>query len=280
MRWIVLFFCLVSTVSALGQIIPNSSFEEWTVNGDFMHPDSWETNQDSINERVQISTDAVEGNYALKIIPATEVSGFGQCASVVSTALTLDEGLAENMGLTFYTKSMIDTTHNSDWVFQWLRLNTFRNGAFVDAYEWRPNTANDDYTKVKIPIENADIDSIYISILGGATISATDACVGHSILWIDDMRIEELSPNAIDLSESSNDRILLYPNPASDHFYIQTKQFERYAIYDISAKLIAQGEIDEDKIEIPNASSGMLFIQLSSKELQLPIWRKLYRYKH
>jgi len=59
----------------------------------------------------------------------------------------------------------------------------------------------------------------------------------------------------------------IYPNPASDFIYIKNlKDAENYKILDMSGRIVAQGKLDDNEIDIKNLQEGNYILQIKSKE--------------
>jgi surface protein len=72
-----------------------------------------------------------------------------------------------------------------------------------------------------------------------------------------------LSTSEIKLSENPS----IYPNPASDYIYIKNlKNIISYKIIDASGRLIMNGNIKSEKIDVRNLLKGNYFLQISTDE--------------
>lgn len=76
-----------------------------------------------------------------------------------------------------------------------------------------------------------------------------------------------INQKALGRSDFEKANVFLYPNPALDRVYIQSKEEVDIVIYDVSGRLVAlQKSISSNGIDVSNLSKGIYVAQITSKE--------------
>ena len=74
---------------------------------------------------------------------------------------------------------------------------------------------------------------------------------------------ENCAPCIVGIEENELIKINIYPNPATDHIYVQTKtQFDQAWIYNTSGKLIKSEKFNSNSIDVKDLPKGIYFLQL------------------
>jgi hypothetical protein len=246
-------------LSASAQIL-NGSFESWEPIQSFQKPTQWTTNQDNGPfERVQRDTMAVDGDYAIKLIPGPG-NAFQICDSRVSSAPALGAAVGAGKALTFWIKSIPLNPAQDTGVYARVGGTFYAAGSFAGNYNWQTLTPIDEFTRISIPIPNAGVDSLSISIWGGAASGADDGCENPSITWIDDIRIGELITST-HAAQTPQNEVIVYPNPSTGWVRIAPREqsFDRFEILDALGRVVQQGAF-RPTLEI--TQKGMFFLKL------------------
>ena len=241
----------------------------WEMVSNYEVPVGWETNTDTSLTRLEKDSDAVEGEYALKLLPAS-FSAWTVCQSYALREVTLDDTVGENKSLTFYAKSIPEFPENNENVYLIVRAVFYVEDTIpVSEVVWKAEEAIEEYTKVDIPITNANVNKIYMSIVGGAWPDAGDGCNDPSYSWIDAIKIEE--SQITKTKDVGHSDIKIYPNPTNGVLNVDASNLslEKYNLYSIDGLLIEVGDIFEGKINLNTNKKGMFILQLTStKQLQ------------
>ena len=262
-------------ISIYGQI-PNGGFEDWESIQNFEKPVYWNTNQDSSFIRFEKDTFSVEGNYSLKIVPSS-FSAWQECMSIAITGIGLDMPVGEGKCLTFHVKTTPDTTNQSENTFLQIRGNLYELGTYVTNYQWETNEIIDEFSTIEIPILNPNIDSLTLSIFGGAVNGATDGCSYRSYSWVDGIEINPcgISMNS-ELLEYEN-KINIYPNPSTGRIIIeqQNKKYSHYQIIDIYGRTVVEGELGSSIIKLESKGMFLIILSQNSDKSQKRVARKI-----
>lgn len=79
-----------------------------------------------------------------------------------------------------------------------------------------------------------------------------------------------INQKVLGTSDFEKATVFLYPNPASDTVFIQSKNEASITIYDISGRLVAlQKSITANGMDVSNLSKGIYVAQITSDEKQL-----------
>ena len=188
-KTILLTLFTIFQLSLISQVLIES-FEDWEPSLFFEVPANWETNQDSNFARFEKSTEAVEGDYSLKIIPGTTSATQG-CISVAQKGISLNGSVGQDKLLTFFVKTIPENPNISESVFLRVSGSFYKQGSFVGNYSWNATEKIESFEEFSISFPNADIDSIAIVISGGAEEGSNDECETRSISWIDNFQIKD-----------------------------------------------------------------------------------------
>lgn len=262
---ILLFFVLIQF--EISSQIPNGGFEEWEVIQNYENPLYWNTNQNPNYHRFEKDTMAIEGEYALKVIQGA-FSGWHDCISYAWTGVNLQDPIGEHKSLTFFAKSIPYPYNTSGKVYLKVNIKLFIANQFYSNKKWETFEKIESLTKIQIPIQNPDIDSMVIEIFGGALNGAADGCIYESISCIDGMKIEDTSNSGIqhDIQNHYMD-VLLFPNPTNGHIHIKPINllFNEFRLFNTDGRLIEEGYLQDSMIILKNDLKGWYIIQLISQ---------------
>lgn len=253
---------MIYSVGLYGQI-PNGGFEDWDRIYNFETPAIWKTNADSLLDRFSRDTMRIEGEYSLKILSRrNEIWGIN-CTGELSQRIKLPTPLGPDKFLTFYAKVIPDSIGLRLGVYIGMDVSFFSAGKFLSSGRWFSRERIDTFTKLMISIPNQNIDSLYIKIYGGASNGAADPCYFKSFGWFDDLRIEDVHVLNAGSEKSDKDApILIYTRQGFIQLKSPEHKWNKYQLYTLDGKLLADGNIYSHKIEIDHSISGLVFIRL------------------
>ncbi|MEM1325409.1 MAG: T9SS type A sorting domain-containing protein [Bacteroidota bacterium] len=273
---LILILISILEIGAIAQI-PNGGFEDWELIQNFEKPIFWETNQDSNFVRFEKDTISIEGNYSLKIVPST-FTAWQECMSYSSTGIHLQTSVGENKSLTFFVKSVPDSTNQFESVFLRISGRFYVGGNFETDYEWETYERIDDFTKVQVPILNSDVDSLTIQIFGGALNGAADGCHNRSISWVDGIGIAETEIiNSNSELTTENSKVLIFPNPSNGIIdVVQSKnKITNYQLYSLGGKLIEIGRLNGERVILKNRQKGIFVLILTNENQSFELSKKV-----
>lgn len=273
-----LFLTLILTLQIGGFAqIPNGGFEDWELIQNFEKPIFWETNQDSNFVRFEKDTLSIEGNYSLKVVPGSFTAWYG-CMSYTWTGVHLQTSVGENKSLTFFVKSIPDSTNQFEWVFLRISGKLFIGGNFESNYKWETFDRVDDFTKIQIPILNPNVDSLTIQIFGGALNGAADGCPNRSFSWIDGMGIAETEIiNSISEFTTENKKVSIFPNPSNGTIEVvqSENKITNYQLYSLGGNLIEAGRLNGKMINLRNTQKGLFVLRLTNANQSFELTKKI-----
>lgn len=256
---LIFYTSLTSNISA--QIL-NGGFEEWETVQNFEKPKFWNTNQDANFVRFEKDTLSVEGNYSLKVVPSA-FSAWQECNSIASMKVRLPMTVGEDRSLTFYVKST--PLIQFEPVFLRVRGKFFDSGNFDSNYEWETFDKIEEFTKIQIPITNPNIDSLTITIIGGALNGATDGCHNYSLSWIDGISIEGMNITKTDKEViRQENEVVLYPNPSSGIIEIVQNniRINKFQLFTINGELLESGNCNGKTLKVNSKINGVFILKL------------------
>jgi hypothetical protein len=243
-----IFLALVIFSTRLSGQIPNAGFENWDSVENYESPVGWMTNQSPEFMRLQKDTTRVEGQYSVKLFPSA-YSWFDICESYLSIGIKMEEPFESEQSLYFFYKLIPDNSYGA--VALNFHLRVFSNDGEVIYLDTVIKEVTPEFTEVEIPLVRTMVDSIAISITGGATSSGIDdGCYNRSIAWVDNLEIRQSSLTSS--VQVNKEPLSVYPNPTRGIIQIDGdwSEFREYYIYSILGKLISQGTLTEPKIQI------------------------------
>lgn len=76
-----------------------------------------------------------------------------------------------------------------------------------------------------------------------------------------------IDPATISIHEDSEERIMVYPNPAKDWLQVKglTQTTAHYTVLDLSGRVIQSGEVEQGKIQLSSISAGIYLLIIQEK---------------
>lgn len=266
-------FCVL-TVTAQ---IPNFSFENWTNKGSYEIPTQWGTlNNTTASDNVFTVTKASPGSpgsFYMKItsktIGATVVGGIAVCGELDSINKKAKSGFAYSAQPASFTgkwQHMIFGTSQGSVkaiLTKWnVALNKRDTIAIASktltgmAMSWANFTVNFVYFNSDTP------DSCIIELR-----SSGNAPTDQDYLWVDNLGFTGVA-TGIDVLNTDNDAIEVYPNPTTSVVNIRSKnsgRVENVILFDILGnKLLELNEIPVNGIDISKFTKGNYFVQIKT----------------
>ncbi len=266
-------FCVLTATAQ----IPNFSFENWTNKGSYEIPTQWGTlNNTTASDNVFTVTKASPGSpgsFYMKItsktIGATVVGGIAVCGELDSINKKAKSGFAYSAQPASFTgkwQHMIFGTSQGSVkaiLTKWnVALNKRDTIAIASktltgmAMSWANFTVNFVYFNSDTP------DSCIIELR-----SSGNAPTDQDYLWVDNLGFTGVA-TGIDVLNTDNDAIEVYPNPTTSVVNIRSKnsgRVENVILFDILGnKLLELSEIPENGIDISKFTKGNYFVQIKS----------------
>ena len=254
--------CLAIQTNA--QIIPNSGFENWTLQaGGYEDPDNWYSGNAANYISVSKTTDSYSGNFALQIINNGPGPDLGPWPGYAST-MYIDTNILSKISAYVKCDSISGTGKGIIKVWGFLGGLTSAIGL------WETSNEIPQYSLIDIPIFPLNhYDSIMVQIIGFAENAPNGTSTGFAMLKVDALSKETSS--GIDESDF-NKTIKIFPNPFDEYTVLTFKNTTgincTLTIYDSQGKLIQRidnptsGKI---KIERKNLSSGVYTFKIQSE---------------
>ncbi|MFZ7114727.1 MAG: T9SS type A sorting domain-containing protein [Bacteroidota bacterium] len=265
-------------VNSNAQIL-NSSFEDWTNNGLYSDPDHWYSlNYLTAPNGTIICEEGTPGNPGSKYVKL--ISRMVTGAGVISGTITSGDF---DFSTSSYTQGFAYSQRPASLtgVWQYAPGTNDQGFAYVMLTKWNPGTMTADliainstalppgnvttWTNFDLPlayISNDTPDTVIISFSSsGSAITPVDG----SYLYLDNLAFAGSASGINTLSPPL--MVELYPNPASDYFYIlkSTPEKEtRFEISSVDGKIVQKGILKsaKTKIEVPDLAKGVYFVNV------------------
>lgn len=266
-------FCVLTATAQ----IPNFSFENWTNKGSYEIPAQWGTlNNTTASDNVFTVTKASPGSpgsFYMKItsrtIGAAVVGGIAVCGELDSISKKAKSGFAYSAQPASFTgkwQHMIFGTSQGSVkaiLTKWnVALNKRDTIGIASktltgmAMSWANFTVNFVYFNSDMP------DSCIIELR-----SSGNAPADQDYLWVDNLGFTGVA-TGIDVLNTDNDAIEVYPNPTTSVVNIRSKnssRVENVILFDILGnKLLELNEIPENGIDISKFTKGNYFVQIKT----------------
>lgn len=266
-------FCVLTATAQ----IPNFSFENWTNKGSYEIPAQWGTlNNTTANDNVFTVTKASPGSpgsFYMKItsrtIGAAVVGGIAVCGELDSISKKAKSGFAYSAQPASFTgkwQHMIFGTSQGSVkaiLTKWNNALNKRDTIGIAsktltgmAMSWANFTVNFVYFNSDMP------DSCIIELR-----SSGNAPADQDYLWVDNLGFTGVA-TGIDVLNTDNDAIEVYPNPTTSVVNIRSKnssRVENVILFDILGnKLLELNEIPENGIDISKFTKGNYFVQIKT----------------
>ncbi len=247
-----------------GQQLPNSSFENWSLRGEYIEPDGWiSTNAFAFNGAVETCypfEDAHTGKWAMKlesrIDPLTKDTL--QAILVLGSDYTYP-GIHYNQRPTglkfFYKHNLKDTALAAIFLTKW-NTQTNRRDTIASAFHFFTDSTST-YKALNIPLnytQSIRPDSC-ITIFLSTLKSKPNP---HNFLLIDDL---ELTGNVNVGSEewTSLTELKVYPNPVTDILKIDAEQsIQSVIVFDAQGKQILK--VNDNKVDVNSFYTGTYYL--------------------
>lgn len=262
--WLSALYLFLTCVSCYAQQLPNSGFENWSLRGDYIEPDGWiSTNAFAANGTVETCypfEDAKSGKWAMKlesrIDPLTK--------DTLQAILVLGEdynfpGIPYNQrptSLKFnYKHNLKDTALAAIFLTKWNTQTYKRDTIGLAAHFFTDNASN--YKALNIPINynsNSRPDTCIVVFLSSLKSKPNP----NNFLLIDDLELTgNVNVGANELP--STPAIKVYPNPATNTLYIDTKeQIKSVSVFDIRGKEILK--VKGKLVDVSNLLIGYYYV--------------------
>lgn len=259
----------VATISYGQQLL--WGFEDWIeIDNEIENPLDWDVNNyspglDSLfNRFFKDSIHVVEGKYSMRAEKDSLINNaFFDCTSRASRYITLDDPL--NEGMSFYfdvrTKSLTEWPES----FVDITVGFSKDNDYLGRVEWRQYEELEAFERIELPIEFVDADAISIHLELASQNGALDDCSSNSIVWLDNLRIEESS--IVKVQDYSNEHIEISPNPTIGSISFSTHKLEgaKYEILNLLGAKIQEGIIHNHKIELLHGGFNILRVEQENK---------------
>jgi len=278
------FFLLVSLLTcilAFGQQVPNSDFSTWIDHGSYEEPEHWNTSNEALSivleSTVFKSDDAYSGNYSAMLetrylLGVQDVPGLITLADISIDLLTSNYSISGGMALNenvkkltgMYKYSGVDNDSATVLIYNFKRdgasIDTIGYGTTYlhDASSWSPFT-------VTMVNQNSHVpDTFNVIILSSGSVFHSG-----SVLKIDSLAIE--TNTGIISLDSEKNRIITYPNPATDIITFETTSLSKERsihIYDLSGNFIDEINFNNKTISysISNLPTGNYIYRVYENE--------------
>jgi hypothetical protein len=257
------------SITASAQV-PNNGFEDWDstafLDGHrLFDPVSWlSTNAEmvSIGKRqpITMSTDAHSGVYALRVTSIVD-DGAQQGGLIISTKFPLTGRVKYFEGYYKYQPAVAAGTDS----FR-IYLKMYRNGqAYGQAFMIRGEPQSQ-YTYFKWDLtypDNVPAPDSAEFIVHASIYNDSDS----SELLLDDMNVGYQSTGIKEADELAD--MSIYPNPANDRITFlgyPPKRPYGYRIVSATGKMVAEGKLTSEAIDISTLSQGLYFVVLNDDD--------------
>lgn len=278
-----LFVALICfSFAAISQsVLPNSGFENWTTNGVYETPDGWSTSNvaahffgaNPVVNEASGSGQVHSGVFAAKLeikgnpnnpLSTQRVIGFITTGKGVGMT-TVDTGCAFTArpvyfaGWYKYSPVSGDTALFVAYLLDITSQDTIAHASFMT------NQTAATYTYFSVPFNYYSANVPALAQVSFAPATLQNYHVG-SVLYIDDI---ELTNSATAITEQTQDRFTIYPNPSTNMVTIETMlRSGFFTLTDITGKILSQGSMTSEKftLDLSNLSSGVYFITVADNE--------------
>lgn len=244
--------------SMLSAQLPNAGFEEWQTIDNLELPVGWETNQDNEYQRIDKSTDAADGDFALHFLASEVASAFQNCSGVAAVTIENPFPGAESQQLRFQIKTQSRNTEGTCYFD--LFVNTKKNGFWSESAKWSTRDEIATYVEVPLSWNETNYDSLRIIIAGGAGNGADDGCYDHSDSWVDAFSLEILSGQ----QELQDTSVTIYPNPANQEANIRLgdAHLVKVRFFNAFGEIVLNS--DQDRLDLSNLKGGFYLVRVET----------------
>lgn len=282
---LVILLFVFKTANTFGQI-PNSGFENWTSMGSYLNPDGWWTTNDSIMTGsffpVTKSTDhypASVGSYSIRLennmalLPSWGALGITWTGNINGGNNPVFPVIGHPISLWGYYKFFPQNNDSMD-----VHIRLYKNGVDISGGNYKTAVAAPSWTPFSMNFTTyVDADSARIFI---STCYDNDAPIAHgnSVLYIDNLNFDSLIVAGISNLFGEENKISIYPNPASEKLIINYagnigKQISCQIFNALGQNVFTQNisnDMRTSELDISQFSEGLYFIRLTTEQ------RKVY----
>lgn len=268
-----------TTFTMAQQVVPNGDFEKWDSlsivdNVRIYNPEGWSSyNAEMIEgsetfQPVQITSDAYNGNYAVKI---SSKAGTGKgMPGVLFTGREIDPEKESGFPINGkidkiegYYKYAPDGNDSAT-----VAVLFFKDGSQIGGAMHVIKQAADTYAKFSLQLqypENApDPDAAKVYVFAGAPENEAS----NSVLYLDNLNFMYKSSTGI-AQLASVKPLTICPNPASTEITFTGQAFNtgfQYRIIDMQGKFHLQGLFITNTLDIYSLATGLYFVQVISPD--------------
>ena len=256
-------FCFLFAFSntAISQLL-NGSFEDLYINDlGIQEAEHWQTNNDTLGWWVYYDSTAYHKEHPALLLGYQADSGWTGCQSRLWQEIS-DPQLADGDVLSFYSYSHPTPNRVATEPHFVAEIRYYKEGSYVSADRYIEDEFTSDYSYKELPITVFDADSLVVIFVSGAQPEATDGCGQHTNTYVDKVELgKPLSSAVVDETD-----LKVYPYAAFGYVTIkgEVEKVDRYAIYDMSGRLVNRGSSVENSIQLPGA--GMYVLQVITIE--------------
>jgi hypothetical protein len=200
----------------------------------------------------------------MKFIPSEDIYLHG-CESWAATFVEFSSVLPSNSNLTFYVKIVPEDPDQSESVHLRVVVISHDSITSIGSNVWETFTSIEDFSRIDIPLEGENIESLQIFLYGAGISSPVDGpCQNRSFVWVDGMTIDPITTGDNYLSMVPS-IVSIFPNPTSGLVYLNSTigKCTSYELYSISGKIISKGKIVNDQMIIHE--KGTFILKLASE---------------
>ncbi len=266
----VLFF--LGGAICIGQQLPNSSFENWSLRGEYIEPDGWiSTNALASFGAVETCypfEDARTGKWAMKIETRIDPLSKDTLQAILAIGINYNSaGISFNQRPTalklFYKHNLKDTALAAIFLTKW---NTQTNGrdTIANAVHFFTDSTST-YKALTMPLtytQTIEPDTCIVIFLASLKPKPNPL----NFLLIDDLELTGLvSVNVGELPNTT--QVKVYPNPVSNVLTIEAKQpIQAVTIFDTQGKQIFKTKYDEIDVSSFKTDTYYLFVEFVNGE--------------
>ncbi len=242
--------------SITGQI-QSGGFEDWEMIENYYEPLGWDTEQNTLLQRIFMDTLSVDGDFSIRMESNPEESA-ENCRSQID--LSQNIGPQENIGSVSFWLRLLPQA-NSSGVFFSFFLRPKLNGQSMSPAIWQTTTEYQEFTYIEVPLGNSAFDEIYIEIVAGPIPGSSGDCSSYTSAWVDDL---ELNVTTATEDATKSDFVLLSPNPSNGQFFLSGNDgiYDQYAVMNSLGGVVEYGKIVNNNISIKE--KGIFFVKLLS----------------
>lgn len=269
-------FCILFVVSGnIANLIAQDlkwGFEDWHLIDSIETPVGWDVNHYSnglgifVDRFFKDSVHVVQGNYSLKAIKDDVItSAFFNCTSMAQLYMELESPIQNNKSVFF----SVMTESLNEWEESYIAITIgfSKDNDFLGRLEWSSYVEIEEFVQIELPILFEGANALSIQIDAASQNGALDGCNLESIVWLDDLRIDQAT--SLNVSTNNLEEFLGYPNPTNGVFTLSSSGFngQVYKITDLMNKEIQSGVVLDEQIILEH--NGWNIIQIISDD-QVP----------